>query len=303
MQAEEFLKKVRVRAGLDNMDDARRATRAVFDTLRARISHAGGDNVAAQLPRELQQLWEAGLLEHILRSISGVERMDMGAFLARVAKEADLTDIHESETVTRAVFMTLQEQITPGAAHAIEHQLPPDILEFWNECKSAAREAAPVESEPIQEAPQIEPQISIGSPTPEEEEGALTWSPETDVPTGIDAEMLEAESEARYREMRARPPAEERIEMVEPEEARSPDLGPGSEAYYRGDADLAQEIVDMLQSSDEVDATNVDVMVQAGNVTLRGKVPTQEQKEKAHHIAASSLGVGVIRNELMVEEE
>lgn len=293
MQAEEFVKRVRVRADLDDNEEALKATKAVMDTLRARISHQGGDNVAEQLPKELKQLWESGVLDHILRMFSGSERMDLGAFLARVASQLNLEDIRQAETVTRAVFSTMQEQITPGATAAVEHQLPPDILAFWRECRPEQPAAEP----PPQEPPQVTPDLS--APTPEEEVGARAWGPETDLPSGADVEMTEAQTEAQVREMAAAP-AEQRAEMEAPPEARSPDEGPGSDVFYRGDVDLTNEIVRSLEESHEIDATHIDVLVQAGNVTLRGKVPTQTQKDAAHHLVASSLGVGAIRNELAV---
>jgi uncharacterized protein (DUF2267 family) len=131
MQAEEFLKKVRLRSGLENNEKARQVTDAVFQVLRARISHAGGDNVAQQFPKEIRNLWESGPLEHVLRSFTGVEHMNLGKFLGHVQNLAHFADAAEAEVATRAVFMTLREQITHGAEEAISNQLPEDIREFW----------------------------------------------------------------------------------------------------------------------------------------------------------------------------
>ncbi len=131
MHEEEFLSKIKQRAGLKDLDEARRDTEAVFETLRARISHEGGDNVAEQFPLELKRLWESGLLEHVAGSVTGFERYDLGAFLANVAQRLGVQDVREAEMITIAVFAALKDQITPGASHAIESQLPEDIRTFW----------------------------------------------------------------------------------------------------------------------------------------------------------------------------
>lgn len=137
MQTEEFLKKVRIRAGLKDNEEARRATDAVFGALKARISHGGGHNVADQFPKELKKLWESGIVEHIVDSLAGVEHMNLNRFLARVQDAAHLANTDEAEGVTRAVFMTMYEQISPGAVSAISHQLPEDIRALWQTSRPA----------------------------------------------------------------------------------------------------------------------------------------------------------------------
>ncbi|MEN6371334.1 MAG: DUF2267 domain-containing protein [Armatimonadota bacterium] len=131
MQTDEFLKKVRLRAGLEDNERARQATDAVFGALRARISHAGGDNAAEQLPKEIRELWEKGLAEHVTRSFVGVDRMDLSEFLGRVQARAHLANADHAEAVVRAVFMTMKEQLTRGAQYSIEHQLPDDLRALW----------------------------------------------------------------------------------------------------------------------------------------------------------------------------
>lgn len=360
MQAEEFLRKVQDRAGLPedpNHGPARRATEAVFETLRARISHQGGDNIAAQLPKELKDMWESGLLEHIQRAISGFERMDLGVFVARVAEKTNIDDMQKVENVTRAVFATLQEQITPGAREAVSHQLPQDLREFW-ETALSTQVGPPYEMEaPVQEAPMSMPQAEEAfTPTAEEEVGARPWGPETDLPSGADVDMVIAGAEAQKRDMEthpeheeepltaeaggakteipeetmgirgeepgdyehkegthiekshepgeeeAHPPAEERVTMTVPPEELEGRTGPASEHQYRLDPELTREIEELLQSSDEVDASHINVFVQAGNVTLRGHVKTPHERDTAIHVASKALGIGEIRSELDVHE-
>ncbi|MCE5198809.1 DUF2267 domain-containing protein [bacterium] len=370
MQAEEFLRKVQDRAGLPedpNHGPARRATEAVFETLRARISHQGGDNVAAQLPKELKDMWESGLLEHIQRAISGFERMDLGVFVARVSEKTNIDDMQKVENVTRAVFATLQEQITPGAREAVSHQLPPDLREFW-ETALSTQVGPPYEMEaPVQES-YISRQHAeeAAEPMAEEEVGARPWGPETDLPSGADVEMVTSGAEAQVRDIgegtdvrepgeeplteeagfeaegvrtdipeeamgirgeepeayeleegapegeavmshvpgeeEVHPPSEERVTMTMPPDELEGRTGPASEHQYRLDPELTREIEEMLESSDEVDASNIDVFVQAGNVTLRGHVKTAHERDTAIHVASKALGIGEIRSELDVHE-
>jgi len=142
MQTEEFLKKVRIRAGLEDNERARQATEAVFSALRARISHAGGDNIAEQFPKDIRNLWESGLLEHIARGLKGVDRMDLGEFLGKVQNKAHLANADEAEAITSAVFMTMKEQLSQGAQQSIEHQLPQDIRSLWQRSNAPSEEEA-----------------------------------------------------------------------------------------------------------------------------------------------------------------
>jgi osmotically-inducible protein OsmY len=73
-------------------------------------------------------------------------------------------------------------------------------------------------------------------------------------------------------------------------------------SHYRSDPELEKEIRELLASSQEVNAENIEVFVQTGNVTLRGTVKTPEERDAAGRIAARGLGVGEIFNELVVEE-
>lgn len=142
MQTDKFLKKVRIRAGFEDNERARQVTEAVFTALRARISHAGGDNIAEQFPKDIRDLWESGLIDHIARGLKGIDRMDLGEFLGRVQNKAHLANADEAEAVIRAVFMTMKEQLSQGAQQAIEHQLPQDIRSLWQHSNAPAEEKA-----------------------------------------------------------------------------------------------------------------------------------------------------------------
>lgn len=232
MTSSEFLKKVRTRAGLHDDEEARCVTDVVLAALRIRISHDGGDNMAEQLPREIKDLWESGLAEHIARGLVGVDRMDLSQFFSRIQNGAHLSNVDEAEDVARAVFSTLREQISHGSRQAIGLQLPEDIREFW------ASSAAPEE--------------------------------------------------------RVSPPAGA---------YGSEEIGPSAVSVQRSDEQLAEEVEDLLESSDELDSEKIDVHVMQGMVTLRGVVRSSHQWEHAQKIASEALGVTNVRNELTIVEE
>lgn len=327
MQVEEFLKRVSGRAGLHSRDEAKKAADAVFVTLRFRIQHETGDNIAAQLPTGLKEMWEGGTMEHLKRALAGEEKMDLGGFLAKIAQQMGLTDVRDAETVTCAVFTTLRETITPGAQDKVSHSLPEDIREFWLSC-------TPMETPEEKHVCTVCGEArETGTPTNIEEPGGhvqvvseavLFESPkkevtrpemrDLDLPTGYNIDMREAENEAQAREVKEEapgmagehevaPPAEERVEIVAPPGERSGVEGPGSDQYYRADVQLTEEIEEMLRESTELDAEHVNVHVQAGNVTLNGFVKSVKERDVATDLTARALGVGDIRNELCVEEE
>lgn len=318
MQAEEFVKRVRMRAGYKDNEQAQNGIDAVFGALRARISHEGGDNIAEQLPKELKDMWESGTVKHILREFTGFERMDLGGFLAKVAKDAGFDDVRQSEVLTCAVFKTMRDQLTPGAQGTISAELPPDIREFWESCTSVETETetGPLEVEaPVSGCMECVVSSETELLRPEEEAGARPWGPETDVPTGADVEMVIAQTEAQVRDMKkeerskqvheekVQPPAAERvIEVPPPGKHGTGVTGPGDETFYRSDEQLTEEIEDLLEESGELDPMNIDVYVQAGNVTLRGTVKSEEEREAASRAVTKALAVGEIRNELLIEE-
>jgi osmotically-inducible protein OsmY len=94
----------------------------------------------------------------------------------------------------------------------------------------------------------------------------------------------------------------DRVTMASPPGEHRDTEGPGSAEHYRSDAQLTEEIEDMLEESDEVNSEHIDVFVQSGNVTLRGSVKTPQERELAVRTASEALGVGEIRAELDLEE-
>jgi osmotically-inducible protein OsmY len=66
----------------------------------------------------------------------------------------------------------------------------------------------------------------------------------------------------------------------------------------RVDADTAAAVMDALTADPELHAATLDVAASDGQVTLRGYVPTPEQRERAERIALGVPGVASVRNRL-----
>ena len=112
-------------------EEGKRATAAVFHTLRDRLTVEEADQVAAQLPRELKLVWRAG--ERYGRRPQKLHRDD---FYRRVMTEARLTSVREARWMTLAVFAALKAQLSPGEAEDVLAQLPKDLKEVWSEART-----------------------------------------------------------------------------------------------------------------------------------------------------------------------
>lgn len=106
----------------DDLDDARRATGAVLETLAERI--AGGEvrDLIARLPIELHGPLQRG----ILRSGGRAQRMSAEDFMQRIAEREGVTPAVAARHA-RAVLTTLREVVGDDEFFDITVQLPPDL--------------------------------------------------------------------------------------------------------------------------------------------------------------------------------
>ena len=66
----------------------------------------------------------------------------------------------------------------------------------------------------------------------------------------------------------------------------------------RADADTAAAVMDALTADPELHAATLDVAASDGVVTVRGHVPSPEERERAERIALAVPGVAGVRNQL-----
>lgn len=77
--------------------------------------------------------------------------------------------------------------------------------------------------------------------------------------------------------------------------------GKGPKGYQRSDDRIREEVSDALQDAHDVDASNIEVQVQNGEVTLTGMVDDRQQKRRAEDCAERVRGVHDVQNQLRVQ--
>jgi uncharacterized protein (DUF2267 family) len=126
MRARDVYSRVAVEADLDTVEQARCATAAVLHALRDRLTPDEARQAAAQLPRELKELWAADA-----SALSWPVRLHRREFLERIRVDADLHSVGQAAVVADAVFGALKDQISVGEAADIMAQLPRDLKTLW----------------------------------------------------------------------------------------------------------------------------------------------------------------------------
>lgn len=76
--------------------------------------------------------------------------------------------------------------------------------------------------------------------------------------------------------------------------------GQGPRGYQRSDERIREEISDRLMEHGELDASEIEVAVDKGEVTLSGTVPDRWTKRMAEDVAEQCMGVRDVMNQLRV---
>jgi hypothetical protein len=81
-----------------------------------------------------------------------------------------------------------------------------------------------------------------------------------------------------------------------------PFSGVGPEAYQRSNERIEEDINERLTHHGQIDARNIEVKIDQGNVTLTGTVKNRQMKRMAEDVVESVWGVHNIQNELKVQD-
>ncbi|HET9344876.1 MAG TPA: BON domain-containing protein [Candidatus Limnocylindrales bacterium] len=76
--------------------------------------------------------------------------------------------------------------------------------------------------------------------------------------------------------------------------------GLGPKGYQRSDQRIQEEISDRLMADDRIDASDIEVQVTDGEVTLSGRVDDRAAKRRAEDLAESVMGVRDVMNQVRV---
>ncbi|MFN7945131.1 MAG: BON domain-containing protein [Blastocatellia bacterium] len=82
-----------------------------------------------------------------------------------------------------------------------------------------------------------------------------------------------------------------------------PHTGRGPSGYQRSDERITEDVNERLQQHGQVDASNISVSVNNGEVTLSGSVNSRLEKRIAEDVAESCSGVREVQNNLRVSRE
>lgn len=120
MKHDEFMTKVGQRADI-SLSAADALTTATLQVLAQRISGGEAQDLAAQLPKELQA--------PLTGADEPAQPFDAEEFVRRVVAESGL-DPDRAEAGIRAVFTTVREAVEPGELDDVAAQLPKDLKKF-----------------------------------------------------------------------------------------------------------------------------------------------------------------------------
>jgi hypothetical protein len=87
------------------------------------------------------------------------------------------------------------------------------------------------------------------------------------------------------------------------EEPRGQFSGRGPKGYRRSDERIEEDVNEALYHDAELDASELEVKVSNGEVTLSGTVNDRQSKRRAEDIAERCSGVQDVRNEIRVQRE
>lgn len=95
-------------------------------------------------------------------------------------------------------------------------------------------------------------------------------------------------------------PANYQFAGVASEHRRGRFFGRGPKGYRRSSERMREEISDRLMTHPDIDASDIEVRVEDGIVTLMGTVEDRHEKRLAEYIAEDALGVDDVDNQLKV---
>jgi uncharacterized protein (DUF2267 family) len=143
IHADEFLRRVAERAGLDR-SHAERDARAVFVALSRAVGPDEFDDLRSELPRDFEPLLDDALREPAPPPPAGTAAtVPVDELVGRVAERAGL-DRERARRAAEAVLEVLAYRITAGQVEDLELRLPPELQPALERGKAQRRPARPL---------------------------------------------------------------------------------------------------------------------------------------------------------------
>ncbi|MDE5094589.1 MAG: DUF2267 domain-containing protein [Trichodesmium sp. St11_bin5] len=136
-----FLQKVQTQARLPDIYDARDISIIIFRTMRDLMTTEASNQIASDLasssekpdPDEIGELWKDN--NPLVAFLSKVRRpliFDGKTFIFRVSQEAGVPKGIAAETVIKAVFSAVKEELSTQRIQEIAKFMPDEIKIMWN---------------------------------------------------------------------------------------------------------------------------------------------------------------------------
>lgn len=84
---------------------------------------------------------------------------------------------------------------------------------------------------------------------------------------------------------------------------RGPHFGKGPKGYRRSDERIREEVSEVIARQGWIDASDVEIKVQSGEVTLTGTIAQRDHKRQLEQMIEDLPGVDDVRNELRVKRD
>ncbi len=128
MHRKEFIQKVQEYAKIDTFGRTEKLVKIVFYALSARLTIAEGDDLEAQLSKDVREMWD-----DVKEKRVNVIKFKRSEFIERILQDGKLKSPEEAEKVVKAVFNALKSQVSEGEAKDVASQLPKGLKEMWSE--------------------------------------------------------------------------------------------------------------------------------------------------------------------------
>ena len=134
MNKDDFIKRVMELADIQDKNTAERGAQIVLSILSHRLTIDEASDVEDQLPHDLKRIWNNQVWITNLYRLSGRRlkyrhRIELMSIVENEILRERLP--LSAESLTKAVFHTLKEQITAGESEDILAQLPDEVREFF----------------------------------------------------------------------------------------------------------------------------------------------------------------------------
>jgi uncharacterized protein (DUF2267 family) len=123
LNRDELVRQVRELAGVESDEEAERAIRATFETLRERLAGNEPRNLGSQVPAPLREP---------LMGEGGRDDFSLAEFYNRVAEREGVGE-EEAGVHARAAATTPEAAVTPGEMDDVRHQLKPEYTELFGQ--------------------------------------------------------------------------------------------------------------------------------------------------------------------------